>query len=113
MKRTNRYLLASEIVKPYFLDHISSQSALSGLCKNQLDFDEGQFFVDLPEFCHFNRLYKFDSGGMLPERDMGADPKKNAFGEEYTPRSFDSTENEICHFILQFLKFHENHFSSF
>jgi hypothetical protein len=113
MKRTNRYLLSSQIVKPYFVDHISTQSAISDLCINQLNLEKGQYFVDLPEFCHTNRLYKFDCGGMLPDRDTGAEPVQNAFGKEYTPRFFVSTEPETCYFILQFLNLSDSHYALF
>ncbi len=110
MKRTIRHILDFEKVKPYFIDHISSDTSLSKLFKKELNFNNGQFFIDLPEFCHLSRLYNFKSGGMTPKVDVGAEKAANVKSKTYTPRFFQSTDFETSQFILKYLKMNKNNF---
>ena len=57
---------------------MASDTSLSKIVAEKINKEEGFFYIDLLENCHFTRLYELRSGGMTPTIDVGAEPEKNA-----------------------------------
>jgi len=110
MKRLTRIRLNHQKALEYVLQDVNFDTQLSKFILESVNFEEGVFFVDLPEESHFNRVYEFKSGGITLDIDLGAEKLKNAEGNLYSPRFFISTDREISDFIYKYLTSSSKHF---
>lgn len=93
-----QYNLDSAFTKAYFIDYLSHGYTLSRESLSHINFLDGEFFTILPKDISVENLYKFKSGGILPQLSkMEISEFKNFYP---TP----TIDEELCSFIIKFLE---------
>lgn len=110
MKRLSRIRLHHQKVVDYICQDVELKTEFSKYIIENVNFEDGIFFVDLPEESHFDRVYDFKTGGITLDIDLGAEKVENAEGNLYSPRFFLSTDYEIADFIHKYLTISSKHY---
>lgn len=104
MKKTIRHELDFEKTYPYFIDHIESESYLSKMILNEIDFKQGVFFTILPGNANIEKVYKFREGEINPSESTGEIHYNQITKLPFILQRIVTMDNELSKFIAKFLK---------
>ena len=96
--------------KGYFLDHIISGGFLGKTLLDNIEFQNGKFFIFLPELAKLERLYDFSEGGVNPTTSTNEIHYVEGVGD-FIPEIQKVTSLEVSQFIKKFLELNNDHFA--
>lgn len=103
MVKLKRYNLNFTSALEYFSDNLKHVNTLSDFFLKEIDFSQGSFFTLLTENSNIEKIYKFEEGGILPQKS----PTKYC-GTEETFTLISSIKDELSVLISEKINTNKN-----
>lgn len=101
MRRLKRHELEFDLTFDFAKNLLESGNTLSTEMLKSVNFEEGQFFVLLPEGADVNRINNFSTGGLLPRGPL---KEIKILNKIYQGEMINSLSVELANFIINHLK---------